>query len=225
MTFSQSTYHSKIYRDFKDIDASAYRTITRFYEEREEDIQQLEFGEYFELLHAYTSALFEIGAYRKHLLMADVVIEISILQNIHQFQGKDVYCDMLFKKAASHYNLLEYDQAEHILRELIKINPSDLDTVAFLKKCLRRQRPRYVKGTRAVAVLLFLLTAVVIALDILVIRHFYTLYESTADLIRNGLFVTAWLVLIAGDLWLRWQVERQVNLFVEEIKMRKQTST
>ena len=193
----------------------------RFYEEREADIQQLEFGEYFELLHAYATALFEIGSYRKHLLMADVVIEISILQNIHEFKGKDVYCNMLFKKAASHFNLLEYDQAEHILRELIKINPNDLDTVAFLKKCLRRQRPRYVKTSRAIAVLLFLLTAVTIALDILVIRHFYALYEPTAILVRNTLFSTAWVILLASDLWLRWQVEQRVNLFVEEVKTEK----
>jgi len=221
MTFSQSTYHSKIYRDFKDIDASAYRTIMRFYEEREDDIQQLDFEEYFELLHAYTTALFEIGSYRKHLLMVDVVIEISILQNIHEFKGKDVYCTMLFKKAASHYNLLEYAQAEHILQELIKINPNDLDTVAFLKKCLRRQRPRYVKTGRAIAVFLFLCTALVIALDILVIRHFYALYEPTAELVRNTLFISAWIILLASDLWLRWQVEQRVNLFVEKIKTRK----
>jgi len=224
MTFSQSTYHSKIYRDFKDIDAGSYRTIMRFYEERESDIQQLEFGEYFELLLAYTNALFEIGAYRKHLLMADAVIEISIVQNIHRFQGDDVYCKMLFKKAASHFNLMEYAKTKHILRELIKINPSDLDTIAFLKKCLRRQRPRYVKTTRAIAVLLFLLTAVAIGLEILVVRHFYPMYEATFETTRNVLFVMAWVVLIAGDILLRWRVEKAVNLFVERVKNKKITT-
>ena len=78
MSTFKSTYHSKIYRDFKALDERAYRDMVRFYEEREDDIKGLEFQEFFELLFAYADALFEIGSYRKHLLLVDYVIECSI---------------------------------------------------------------------------------------------------------------------------------------------------
>ena len=82
MAFHQQTYHSPIYRNFRAIDGSEHRRIVRFYERNEKSILLLDFEEYFELLVTYTKALFEISEYRKHLLMADVVVKTSILQNI-----------------------------------------------------------------------------------------------------------------------------------------------
>ena len=45
------------------------------------------FEEYFEILTSYVNALFEAGAYQKHALMADVVIEASIINNVRVYQG------------------------------------------------------------------------------------------------------------------------------------------
>ena len=78
----QSTYHSKEYRDFRAIEPGDWRGVVRFYEKNEAAIRGLDFEEYFELLLAYTDALSEIGAWQKHLLMADVVIEISVMENL-----------------------------------------------------------------------------------------------------------------------------------------------
>ena len=118
MPLYQSTYHSRIFRDFKEIDAANHRRIIRFYEDKEEDIQRLDFEEYFQLIVAYVNALFEVGAYQKHLLMVDVVIEMTIVHNVERYKGEDIYEKMLFRKAASLYNIMEYAKAEYILREL-----------------------------------------------------------------------------------------------------------
>ena len=42
MPYYQSTYHSKLYRDFKAINPSAYRDIVRFFEEKEDNIRKLD---------------------------------------------------------------------------------------------------------------------------------------------------------------------------------------
>jgi len=103
---SDSFFHSKTYQEFKEIPYNDYRGIVRFYEEYNSEIVHLKFDEYFELLLAYAESLFEIGAYRNHLDICDQAIEITIAHNIKFYQGKDVFFELLFKKAAAHYNLL-----------------------------------------------------------------------------------------------------------------------
>ena len=221
MPYLQSTYHSKLYRDFQEIDRTAYRQVIRFYEEKEDEIAQLEFTENFELLNCYVNSLFEIGAYRRHLLMVDLVIELSIQKNVQFFRGEDVFHNMLFKKAASLYNMLEYDQADYILRELIKIDPYDQDVILFLKKCLRKKHPGLVRSTRAASIFFFLMTAMVICLEVLFIRPFYKMHVYLIETTRTTVFGLGVAILIGGDLIHRWQVEKEVNTFVSSVKERK----
>ena len=217
MPFSQSTYHSRVFRDFKEIEPNAYRQVIRFYEEHEDKILSLDMDEKFEMLVAYVDALFEIGAYQKHLLLVDYVIEISIKENIQQFQEQDIFQHMLFRKAASLYNCVELEQSDYILRELIRINPQHPDAVLFLKKCLRRMRNGLVYRTRAASISLFLLTAFVICLEVLFVRPFYQEYTYQVEAGRNYIFLFGCLVLLGGDLVHRWRVEREVDRFVEEL--------
>lgn len=221
MPFFQSTYHSKIFRDFKGIEPNDYREVIHFYEEKEDQIRQLEFDEYFELLVAYVDSLFEIGAYQKHLLMVDVVIEHSIVNNIQGREGADIFQRMLFKKAASLYNILELDRADYILRELTKIDPYDRDTILFLKKCLRKRQPGLVNNTRAAAIFMFLLSAFVICLEVLFIRPFYSIYTDLIETSRIILFLLGCSLLVGGDLLHRWLLDREVNQFVAEIRRQK----
>ena len=103
----ESYYHSRVYQEFKGIEQSEFRSIVRFFESRTDEIIHLEFNEYFELLLAYAEALFEIGTYHSFLTVADQAIAITIEQNIKYYHGEDVFFNILFKKAAAHYNLME----------------------------------------------------------------------------------------------------------------------
>ncbi len=85
------TYYSKIYRTFLSLDEMAFQELIHFFEENEKEIRELDFEEYFEVLAAYVTALFEVGAYREHLLMVDVVIETSIINNIVEYKGEDLF--------------------------------------------------------------------------------------------------------------------------------------
>lgn len=221
MNFSK-TYQIQVYHDFKEIEIDSYHAIVRFFEDREAEIQQLEFNEYFEVLVAYTHALFEVGHYQKHLRMADVVIESSILRNIQVFQGEDVYWVTLFRKAASYFNLMRYNKTDYILRELIKMNPFHSDAILFLKRCLRKNQPQFIQNARAISVLLFLVSAMIIAVEVIVIRNFFEAYATMIETLRTAVFIAGAIVLVGSDLFHRWKVNKEVDDFVAEVKANRQ---
>ncbi|MFT5167395.1 MAG: hypothetical protein ACI8P3_002632 [Saprospiraceae bacterium] len=221
MTNLSVTFYSKIYTEFKTIEGNEHLSIVRFYESYKENIPHLNFSEYFELLICYSNALFEIGAYQSHVKVVDIAIQASIINNIKFYNGQDIYTELLFKKAASCYNLMEYDQTEHILRELTKITPYNEMVQRFLKKCLLRKKPAYLTNARGLAILLLLATAFVIAIELIFVRTMMTTYISIFEMMRNTTFIAS-LLLIAGSAILhRAQIYFWVKQFVTECKMRK----
>ncbi len=222
MQFLQPTYYSKLFRDFKSIDAAAYRDIIHFFERHEQDIRQLDFEEYFEMLYAYVNALFEAGMYRRHVVMADEVIEAAICHNIHLHGQEDVFRKALFRKAASLYHISDYTGAVHILRELLRIDPADADAMALLEKCLHHMENQPLLIFRAGSILLLLLSALVVCVEMLVVRPFYAMHTSWVETLRNAMFAGALVVLALGEGLHRWLVRRQVRTFVATHRQRKQ---
>jgi len=215
------TYHSPIYRSFKALEASDYRAVVRFFEKHEKSIIQLEFDEYFEMLVSYSNSLFETGSFAKHVLMSDVVIEASIEQNVQYFHGEDVYYNTLFRKAASFYNLYEHNKAEHILKELIKMDPFNNEAIMFLKKCLHDRKSILIKNMRALAMILFLLTPMIIAGEVLFISHFYPNWEQVIRSFWMITFLAGWVCYLSGDLIHRFRETRKVDRYVAESKIQK----
>ena len=211
-------YYSQLYRNFRNIEPGEYRKVVHFYERHEKEILQLEFEEYFELLVAYTQALFEIEAHQKHLLMADIVIEIAFAENITMLGGQEIFKHTLFQKAVSYYHLLDYKKAIHVLSELIKINPNYEDATFFMARCLRKKRLKFVRNTRAVAIFLFLATALIISIEVLFVRNFSPDWVSLVESTRNVAFVLGFFILIGGELvhWLR--ARREVSKLVNSVK-------
>lgn len=221
MPATNTTYHSLLYRQFKEIAADNFRQIIRFCEQNEHKIRYLEFEEYFEFRAAYVNALFEIGAYKKHLLYVDAVIEMIISNNVQVHNGQDIYRDMLFRKAASHYNLYDFDKSVYILRQLIRIDPDDKFAMQLLTVCLRRQTTFLLRLSRALAILIFLVTAVVIFVEVMAIRPFFDGYTQEVELIRNLGFLSGLLVLGLGFLYHRLQADYKVSHFVRCVKREK----
>ncbi|MBK9016156.1 MAG: hypothetical protein IPM82_19990 [Saprospiraceae bacterium] len=219
--YPQSKYRSKLYRDYRAIEPGEWRKVVHFYEEKEAEIRGLDFDEYFELMNAYTNALFEIGAWQKHLLMADAVIEASINENISELHGEDVFQHTLFRKSASHYQLNELERTEYILRELLRINPHHADASLFLKKCLRTMRPWLVRQTRAVAMLLTFVAAFAILLEILVVRNFYENWTRPVEYFWWGILALAALVLAAGEVFHYGRCNREVDNFLRGVRARR----
>ncbi len=222
MATYRSTYYSPLYREFKSIDPRSYRDLVRFYEKNETEIRDLNSEEEsIDMLVSYVNALFEIGAYRKHLLLVDHVVEAAVAHNIYEFEGKDLFRQSLFKKAASLFNTHQFKKAQIILRQLVRMDPYEPYAIRFLKKCIRRCRPRLVNTFRATSVFMLLLTALVIAVEVLFVRPFYDMHTPVVEMSRNSLFVLACLILIGGFLYNRWLAEREVEELVYQMRERK----
>ena len=218
---SRSTYHSNLYREFRTIDAAEWRTIIRFYELYEEKMDGLDFEESFDMLLAYCNALFEIGDHDKHLAIADRVLEASVMNNVKFFNGIDVFQKTLFKKAASSYNLYELEKCDYLLRELLRIDPFDNDSVLFLKKCLRDMRSSVVKKTRAASMLFLIISAFIICTELLVVQPLYPELGGLAALLRDTTLGLTVFLLLGGELYHRMRCQREVDNFVEHLKRRE----
>lgn len=192
-------YRLKLYRNFKALDAHDYHGIVRYYERNEDGLRTLEFDEYLDCTLAYTHALFETGNYGQHVVMCDHLLEETIMHNVESWGGEDIYAQLLLKKAASLYHLHEFARAEHVTRELIKLQPHHRLAVRFLSACLHRQRPAWLTRVRATAVVLVLLSAFVIMLELFVVRPFFGQYYGLAKLLHNGLLVAGLVVLFVGE--------------------------
>ena len=221
MPFYQSTYHSKVFRDFREIDATNYRRIIHFYENKEDIIRGLDFDEYFEMLVAYVNSLFEVGFHQKHLLMVDVAIEEVIMQNVESPPGESLYETLLFRKAASHFQCIQYEQCHYVLLQLIRIDPFNTDAISFLKKCLRRMEPTFLERAKATAIFLFLLAALVIAIEVLLVRPFYEMHAGLVERSRNFIFGIGCLSLVGGQILHRFRVEQRVERLVQQIRRKK----
>lgn len=221
MSLSRPTYHSKTYREFKSIHPESHREIIRFYDENEREIRKLDFEEYFDLLVAYVDALFVIGKYRQHLLMVDLVIEISIQRNIYNYNGQDLFFEMLNCKGLSFFYTYQYRQAENIFRQLIRINPEEKETVKYLEKSIRQAGASVQHWTRAVSIGLLFLAALVIGLEILFIRPFYEMYVWHFELGRTLLFVFACLAMGGGEWLHRYRSRRKAGQFLGQVVREK----
>jgi hypothetical protein len=214
MAFFATTYHSRLYRAFKGLEDGDHQGVIRFFEREEEGILKLAFNEYYEILMAYCDALFETAAYRQHILMGDVVIELTMRHNVHLFEGRDVFRHFLFRKAAALYNLFEGEQAEHILKELMKMDPSDREAIFLYSRCRQRRYPGLIGEFRALSILLFLISACIIAAEILFVIPFYTQYAYALADFRTGVFFSGVCVFFTGNVVVALLARRDTRRFL-----------
>jgi uncharacterized integral membrane protein len=219
---SRPRYFSPLYRNLRAIEPTDYHRLIREYEQQEQAIGRLDTREHFELIVLYVDALFETGAYRKHLLMVDQVLYLSFEENLQQVDGEDIFERMLFRKAASSYRLYDLDTAEHVLREMLRINPENDAARQFLEKTLYKKQVSAHQLMRATAVLSFLTAALAIFIELLIVRNFYRMYLATFVWARSFLFIFGLLALLVGELYTRRRAFLEARRFRDEQRRRKQ---
>lgn len=198
MSTHQYTYKQEIYLQFKELDRTSLRNIVQYVEKNRDAIEDLDSEEFFEVYATYCRALFDLGNYTRYITESEQLLFLSIDQNIYEFEGEDIYASTLFRKAAGLFNLGNHTEAKQILIQLLKIDPENKDVKAFYKKVIRSGYTLS-KITRAVAVGMILASALVICLELLVIRPFYQEIIFSFELTRNLLFATGMLTYLMGD--------------------------
>ena len=215
----------RLYRNFKSIEVNDYHGLIRFYEQNEDGIRALDFDNYLDCTITYTEALFEAADHGKHLVMCDHLLELVIMHNVDDWDGHDLYHHLLFKKSASYYHQQEYAKSERILREIIKIYPTDRLAAVFLNKAMLNQKPTWIFRARAAAVGFALLSVLVIALEILALPQFYPALVQPMQIAHNlliALSLAAVSVAEAGHSVRCWLRTRN---FVRQAKLSKGIAT
>lgn len=213
--------HSETYEGFLAIEANAYKERIQYIEENFFMLRELDTEEYFDMMVLYGEALFETGEYGRQAKLADHIIEMSIERNIVIHRHQDVYFETLFKKAASLHNLDKIDAAVHILKELIKINPDHESTKLFLINCIIRQKKSTIRPYRNISLVLLLSSALVIAFELLLVRNIWPAWEPVVEMIRNGLFICGVILLITGEVMVRYRAVEDVYSFTKSTRKKK----
>jgi tetratricopeptide (TPR) repeat protein len=213
---------SQTYDAFLGIEEGDYKEKIRFVEENFFMLRELDAEEYFDMMVLYGEALFETGEYARQAKLADHILEMSIERNIITHRDQDVYFETLFKKAASLHNQDKMDQAIHILKELIKINPDHERSKLFLINCLIRQQKPTVKPYRHISLVLLLASAAVIAIELIFIRRMWPSWTTLTELIRNGLFLAGVILLVAGEVMVRYRAVEDVYSFSKNTRKKKE---
>ncbi len=216
-----SDYLSNVYHEFKSLKGAELREIIRFYEENKRAINELELNEFFELQVSYLCALFEFNEFDKFLYLVDEAIEASIIHNIQFVDHENIYNKLLYLKAEAYHYQMEYEKASFIFEQLIKMDPYKEKYSTAFGRTKNKMIPKYLKNSRAVSIVFFFLTALVIAVELLIIRNFIEDWTTVFEWSRNLLFVSGWLILILGELIHYWRVEQLVARKVKLCKKGK----
>ena len=216
--------HSETYEAFLAIEQGAYKEKIDYIEENFFMLRELDADEYFDMMVLYAEALFETGEYSRQAKLADHILEMSIERNIVMHRGQDVYFETLFKKAAALHNLEKIDQAVHILKELLKINPDHESSKLFLINCIIRQKKSSVRPYRNISLLLLLTSSLVIGFELLFVRNLWPSWTGVIEIIRNGLFISGVILLVAGEVMVRYRAVEDVYSFTKSTKKKKEES-
>lgn len=222
MSLPKSTYRSKLYRDYKGLEDASAHTRIRFFEKQEQAIRELDDEEFSELLFGYAEALYSAGAYAKYKVVVDEVISCCLEHYAIKYKGEDVFLVSIFRKAVACYHLQEYEQAVHLFKELLRLDPDNPGGRMGLRRTLYRMKPEKVLNARAISVLLLLVAALVTAAELLFVRYFFPSWTKTVEWTRIGLFALGILVLVGTDLYHRLRAYREAARFSRAMEKRRQ---
>lgn len=214
----KSTYNSRLYRSFLALRQDDFHGIIRYYEGQEDAISSLDEEEQTLLLLQYTQALYRVGAHRQYMAVVDETLLkcIDFPWTNDPVQEATTFQELLFQKANSLMRLLQPAAAERVLRELLAIDPQYPKGASLLRESIRVQDRWLSRQTRATAIILFGLSALVILVEILLVRPFYYQHTTTVEWSRNLIFLAGTLSLLGGELVTFWRAHRTAINFVNQ---------
>jgi hypothetical protein len=214
----KTTYQSEVFQDFERLGKRNYHEIIRFCERNRDAMEALNFEEFFIMKLAYCEALFAMENYEKHISVANNVIELSIFNNVHLFQGEDIYQKTLFQKAQAHKALNHVSDAIHITKELLKMNVNCKEYQVFLKFCYTKDGTLFLENLRGYGVLMFFIAAGLFVLNILIVEPFHPHKIFFFNVLSLIILVLGTILLTCGLTVHHWQAKKKFRDFIQGIK-------
>lgn len=191
-----TTYENEIYYGYLSIEDKAYQEKVRFVETHGQVIEKLDTGARVEILYNYALALFELDKNHQVIELCKNLLETVIDENIYTIDSVNIYEELLVLKAISHYKLREIDKSEYIFSELIRMNANKETYHNWLFKVRAYNKRNEQQAVRAISILLCLLSGLVIAFELFLIRPFHEQFVSEFELGRNLLVLSAIVLLL-----------------------------
>jgi tetratricopeptide (TPR) repeat protein len=215
MPVRKSIISSNVYVAFRSLPKKGWIDIIKLYESKQEDIDLLSSAKRLDILDMYLEALYEIKDFRKLKKEVEHMIYLSLSEEIPVEIGLPYYQAALFWKADTCFQMREYKESQHILEQLIRMNPNNTLYSSKLVKCFYWDKPSYIYRFRALTILLFFLAAIVIIIEFLIIKPFYNEYSAFIMSLRSCLFLSALGIVGAIEIlhwlcceWKVWRIKR-----------------
>lgn len=150
----------QLYDEIEEADHS-YRV--RFYESNTalifslDEVQQHYFHFY------YICSLFELGKYEHVLTEIDQLIEFVFIRDVH-FRPVGTFEELLFKKASSLHNTLQFDKSLAVSEQLIRMHPDEVLYQSLAGRSYRAQFNRNSSGVRLTSLVLIFGSAIISAI-------------------------------------------------------------
>jgi tetratricopeptide (TPR) repeat protein len=198
------------YLAYSSLNPEAYRDRVRFYEENRSYLDALVYEDRVEVDLDYSFALFEIGKYQRFLDRVDRLIELVVIDNI-EVEGRDIFKDLLFKKAASLYNLWSLEKAEQVISQLYKIDPEYPYAKSLFIK-IRSKKPRlWYEINKALSVVAFLSGLSLLIMQQLIFEPFYVEQAIYISSLKNFLLIACVALLVLNEGAKKWRSVYEVE--------------
>lgn len=202
---------------FLEIEQDSHYEKVRFFEDHKNSIKNLDFDFRIFIWCDYAMSVFEIGRYQEFIKLSDEIIPLVIEENVYEVRGVAVYEALLFRKAASLFNIHQYEEAEYVFSELCKIEKEPIN-----KKAWRKAKYRILKSSvrfmEAISVLFFIATALIIMVELLVVVTLYPDYSALVEKIRLVTFGLGMLSILSTELYIQIKTNKDYkNLMTKKI--------
>ncbi|MFM2394218.1 MAG: hypothetical protein RLZZ546_2200 [Bacteroidota bacterium] len=170
----KKNFSSKYYTTYHGL---SHHEKIRYYNDSIKSMANISFDEWIDMSIDHSLVLFELGKYEKFLYLVDELIETVVKENIYTYGGKDVFKELLFRKAAANYNLEDYRQAETLVLQLIKIDEENTLYKLLYAKIINKKLFHTKKILRFSGVIMILASIIMKILDIFIVEPFYYQYH------------------------------------------------
>lgn len=205
-----------IFDEYFIIGEEAYHEKIRFYEKYRKEILDLPFEQSCKIRLDHSIALAKVGAHHAFLRKAEPLLSIVIEHNIFNYKGIDIFQELLYNKADALYKLYEHSKALSVLKELIKINPDEEKYKKHFYKISVEHKRSNAQTIRGITILMFLVAAILIALQLMVVNSFYPQYSAYIENVRNALLLFACLLIASNELLIRYKSIKDIITTIQQ---------
>ncbi len=215
MTNEDMSYDRSAYLRFREIQENAFRTKVKFVLEQRDQINKLRYRDKQFIELDFLICLFEIGDYERYLEFVDKEIESVIRNNIFRFKEKDIYYHLLQCKALALFNLFKDQECLKLTKEICAINGNSKIPRIIILKLMKRKKRKWSIRLNGLSIGLILMTAVILFVELIVIRPFYPEHSITIEMFRNTTILAAFSFLIVKEILVYLFAHHETNKLVK----------